>query len=587
MFQAILIHSVAVSAPAAWDDSSPLDDEPPPRLHWQMRVLLAIVGACGLAYLGYILAFGVNAIFGDEWAWALFLVPGQMTLQAFWAQHNESIFFFPNLVAVVLMRLTSWNDFAFYGLSAAFMLGALAVVLKVFWTDIKRSPLWWIPVPFLVLTLVQYENTLWAFQIAWAMVLFAVVASVAVLCRSPTSILRLILAAALGILASYSLLQGLCVWPCGLAVLLTRGQPKKMAAIWCALAALVTFGYFADFSLAASGSPTRQFILAHLTEGARGFLITMGSVIPNINSGIPPIASPSITEAVGALLLISGAVVVIAWFTKGRPSGARAFCVALILLTVLFDLVLIPGRLVFSANEGTISRYATFNWPLVLGVYGYAVMWWSDRPKHKIVALVARFGLTSLVLAQIAVGSIVGFEQGQITRTVRLTSQAALANWQTEPPAIEAPYLYPPCGDDPHICVEIYNVAQTVQQAHMNLFADPATVTKLQSLGIVPGGTDAVQLPVPAYLQAAVGSTPHGQQAWNVLGSIYTSDRALQASYPQTKAGTQALLAWAAAAGKSVTPSEISKQEWSAPVTSDLFLLQYATTYAAWAKALQ
>jgi hypothetical protein len=67
---------------------------------------------------------------------------------------------------------------------------------------------------------------------------------------------------------------------------------------------------------------------------------------------------------------------------------------------------------------------------------------------------------------------------------------------------------------------------------------------------------------------------------------VYTSDPALMRAYPKTQAGTLALVQWAAATGSSVSSAEIITEEWAAPVTSDLFLQQYADTYRTWADAL-
>jgi hypothetical protein len=569
-----------------WDDSATSDTESSLRPNWQLRVLIAVCAGCALAYIGYALAFGVNAIFWDEWNWIDLLRPGQPTLQTLWAQHNDNIVFFPNLVAVLLIRLTNWNDFAFYGMSAALMVCTLCIVVKVFWSEVKQAPLWWVLVPFLVLTLAQYQNMLWAFQIAWAMAIFSLVASFALLSRSPCSYSRLILASLLGVLASYSLLQGLTVWPIGLVVLLTQGQPRKLALVWSSVGALAIVGYFADFSFASSSSKSLRYVLEHLANAASGLLIAVGSVVPNIDSGLSFIVSQRITKVLGATLLVCGAIVVITWIAQGRPSGAKAFCVALVLITVLFDLLLVPGRLVISPMAGATPRYVTFNWPLLLGVYAYALICLGGVPRHRFVALTTRVGLASIVLAQVVVASIVGVAQGQVTRTVRLTSADVLANWQTATPAVAAPYLYPPCADYAAVCIDLSHWASFVQQSRMNIFADPSSVAQLQSLGIVPGGMAARQLAVPEALKAAISADPSGQKAWNVLSSVYTSDPALMRAYPKTQAGTLALVQWAAATGSSVSSAEIITEEWAAPVTSDLFLQQYADTYRTWADAL-
>ena len=184
-----------------------------------------IVATAG--YCFYIARYGVNVVFWDEWSWAPLLHASHLTINSFWVQHNEDRIFFPTILAAALINATNWNDFAFFYVSAAFMLITLLLIVRVFWDDILRSPGWWIPLPFVVLTLAQYQNTLWAFQIAWSVALVAVVGALVLLRHVRPSMLQMGLAIALGFVASYSSLQGLLVWPVGLVLLASRGQTRR------------------------------------------------------------------------------------------------------------------------------------------------------------------------------------------------------------------------------------------------------------------------------------------------------------------------------------------------------------------------
>ena len=53
------------------------------------------------------------------------------------------------------------------------------MILGVFWGEIRKAPLSWLPLPFLVLSLAEYQGSLWAFQFAWLLILLAVVSGVA------------------------------------------------------------------------------------------------------------------------------------------------------------------------------------------------------------------------------------------------------------------------------------------------------------------------------------------------------------------------------------------------------------------------
>ena len=227
--------------------------------------------------------------------------------------------------------------------------------------------------PLIVLALTQYQDTLWAFQIAWFMCLFALFGAVALLVRPHLSATHLVCAAVLGVIGSYSSFSGLLIWPVGLVVLLAKGKSARLRITWCAIGILVTVGYFVDFNWTATGRNHRLHPL-HLPAVSEGVLITAGSVIPNMTSGISAISSPVITEVVGGVLLASGLAVIALWLRGGRASGAPVFCVALIVTSILFAFTLVPSRLAYSPDAGTTSRYDTFMWPLLLGAYSYAAI---------------------------------------------------------------------------------------------------------------------------------------------------------------------------------------------------------------------
>jgi hypothetical protein len=73
-----------------------------------------------------------------------------------------------------------------------------------------------------------------------------------------------------------------------LVVLLAKGTSARLRIIWCAIGILVTAGYFVDFNWTATGSAPIGYILSHLPAVSEGVLITAGSVIPNMTSGIVP-----------------------------------------------------------------------------------------------------------------------------------------------------------------------------------------------------------------------------------------------------------------------------------------------------------
>jgi hypothetical protein len=547
-----------------------------------LRLFLGIVGASVAGYFAYLTAFGVNVVFWDDWGWETFLLPGYPTLASLWTQHNENIMFFPSILAVVIIHLTHWNSLAFMWLSAVMLAAVLGVMVGAFWGEIRRAPLLWVPLPFLVLSLAQYQNTLWAFQFAWVLVLLSLVCTVALLARPAVGMKCLGLAALIGVIGSYSSLEGLLVWPAGLVVLLATGRANRLRLIWCVTGVAVTVGYFADFSFAASGSAPLSYVVANLSVALQGVLITAGSIIPNTVAGVGAISSPVITEVVGGLILAAALGVIVNWLRHGRTPGPRAFCVALIVASILFDLTLIPGRLAESMYAGETSRYDTFMWPLLAGIYSYVVIGPSWRVSWKGWTWAPRVLLSAAVVAEVILSTLVGIEQGQITRSVRLTSADVLANWETAPPAVAAPYLLPPCANDPAVCTDLKAAANVLEGEKMSIFSEPGQVSRLREMGILPGGVPARSLGIPPGLRDQIDSSASSQRAWNVLSAVYWSDPSLQSAFPQTAHGVTVLLEWAVASGSEVTSQAIIDAEWYPPVADGFFLVQYESVYRGW-----
>lgn len=550
---------------------------------WQLKLFFGVVAATVAAYIGYVIAFGVNVVFWDDWAWVGFAVdPWRQSLGNLWTQHTENIVFFPNVIAAVLIPITHWNSLVFMWLSAAMLIGIVGITMHVFWEEIKRSPLRWIPLPLIILTLTQYQNTLWSFQFAWFMVLLASFGAIALLSRRELSTTLFICAALLGVVGSYSSFSGLLIWPVGFVVLLSKGQAARWRVFWCTIGVLVTTGFFAYVNWTETNSASLSYILSHLTLAVRGVLITAGSVIPNTTAGIAAISSPRITEIFGVILLGSGLGVIAEWIRRGRASGAPAFCVGLIVMSILFDLSLIPSRLVYDPFQGATSRYDTFMWPLLLGIYSYAaihVHWAGSKRRWVLLPLTI---LALVVGSAVVVGTIVGINQGQVTRTVRLTAADVLANLPSAPTAVAAPYLFPPCANDVTDCAELEVQAHALEVQHMNVFSDPNEVRQLRRLGVVPGGVATRLLSIPRSLRTQVNATSASRGAWAALSATYWSDPALRQQYPQTMNGTARFLMWAIASADTVNAQVVINDEWSAPVSDAFFLVQYEPIYQSW-----
>jgi hypothetical protein len=537
--------------------------------------LLAIAGYCL-----YITVYGVTAIYWDEWN----LVPivansisGHLTFAQLWGLHNENRIFFPNLLSIVIARTFSWNDLAFYFVSASLLLGVFVVIVAAFWPNLRRGALWWLPVPFLVFTLAQSENTLWAFQMAWYLELFCVVASLALLSARRVRHLYMAVALATGFIASYSSFAGLLVWPAGLLLLCAPGRSWRQRSAWAGAGILAVILYFLGTSPQGLGARPLSAYAHNVSTTLKAFFVSVGSVIPNVNVGLSGSPAYLFAGLVGLTISTLAVVVVLTWLRDGRPNGPRAFAVALIVIGFGFNVVLIPSRLYDALAGGTPSRYVTFNVMLLLGIYAAIVLRCDDSSKPRNTTLTLRGLVIMIVLLQITIGTFVGIADGASTRQTRTTSADVLVNILSAPDNLAEPYLFPPSS----LYVKTY--VPFLKKHHMNVFAEPNQA--FVSLGIVPGGVATRQLPLPPQLVGWVHHDSEAHKAWWDLSTVYfaCAGNFGVGAFPFTVSGSKSMVQWAVALNLSPATTY---NPWSMPVCF-VFLENYTVEYRAWNAVLQ
>jgi hypothetical protein len=549
--------------------------------------LFAIAGLATVAgYLAYVVGYGTNVVYWDEWN----LVPlvadsmsGKLTVAQLWAQHNEDRTFFPNLAAIVLARSSHWNDFAFYFFSAALLTATVAIIIWVYRVEVKRSPLWFVFIPLVGFTLAQHENTLWAFQTAWFIVLLSVIGGLAILVSDRViTTPRLLLAGLFGILGSYSSLQGLLIWPIGLVLLFAAGRQAWARICWALAGTFVTIFYFLGFNNSSVGVRSPSAYFHNLGTTASAFFATIGNVIPNAHliisiPSVQLVVGPSldVSEFLGTIIAIAGLIVIVAWFREGRPGGAKAFSAALVMVGLGFDVLLIPSRLYDDVAGGQASRYATMLWPLVLGIYLAAVVWRKEGSAWSRRSFGIRVGAVLLVSLQVIFATMSGISAGQGNVAITRTSADVLANYSSAPWWLVSPYLFPPSSTyvDSNAVFLIHN--------NMNVF-EGGTAASLRKLGLVPGGEQLPLLKEPRLIKLWTNDDRTAAQAWTTLSNIFDTSGDYLDAYATGEAHSAGLVEWAAV--QPVIPSG-DFSPWNAP-PSVTFLQLYTRYYLAWVPEL-
>jgi hypothetical protein len=365
------VGDVVVDSAPAVDRSDPAGPRLVDRMDPRLVRVLTVVGF-GLPVAGYLLLlhrYSVNLIFADQWDDVVVVHQSYVHLfdwSSLWAPHNENRIFFPNLIVVALAHTVHFNVQVEEYLSAAMLLTATFLLI---WAHKRRSPaspwLYYCPVAILTLSIVQWENTLWGFQMAWYLVYLCLATVIVLIDRSTLSWWTLAAVTAAAVVGSFSSLQGLIIWPIGLFLLYHRRRPWPMSVAWVAAAAISIVVYFRNFSDAVGPGPSLAW--KHPYASLQFFLFAIGEVV-DLPVTIGQSANPPVLLFGLAIVIMAAATVAIYGIRRDERSGGPVG-VGLICFGLLFAAVVTQGRIFFGAMGAGQSRYTTFDVLVLVGIY--------------------------------------------------------------------------------------------------------------------------------------------------------------------------------------------------------------------------
>ncbi|NJK72916.1 MAG: hypothetical protein HC942_00520 [Microcoleus sp. SU_5_6] len=198
--------------------------------------------------IGFVANFSVNVPVDDEWRLASFfdkIAAGNASFKDFWALHSNHRIVFPKIIIAVLAFASRWQiNYQLY-LSVGLALLTSIALYKLSAIQVKNTDNLFhaanILTGILTFSLVQYENWLWGFQLAWFLVnlCFAAAVYALILHRKLLPDIRIFMAAVFCFIASFSLAQGLLSWLAAIpAVVAVEGnavQKRKRAIVWIIL----------------------------------------------------------------------------------------------------------------------------------------------------------------------------------------------------------------------------------------------------------------------------------------------------------------------------------------------------------------
>ena len=268
------------------------------------------------------------------------------------------------MIVLLLGKTTHFNVVIEEYIGGVLLVVSIALVVL---THRRRvGPIPWIfycPVAFLMLSFVQYQNTIWGFQMAWYLVLLMVMITIAILDRPTLTWWWMVLAIACAVVASFSSLQGLIIWPVGLLLMYYRCRPRATMICWVASAVVTTVLYF----IHDNSQDYLDYLAHHPVAGLEFYFISIGDVVGATVSGVKGAGIAVLLLGIVIFLTSIWVLVTYCWGrdqTSGSPIAACLICFGL-----LFAAVVTEGRTFEGTWVAGSSRYRTFNLLIVVGLY--------------------------------------------------------------------------------------------------------------------------------------------------------------------------------------------------------------------------
>lgn len=361
-----------------------------------------------LIVIAYILIFHVDIPFYDQWDLINIydkVMRGVLTINDLLALNNEHRVVVQRIVAVPIIYLTGWNILAEIAVLVLSAIGALLVVARQLQRSLRHLDLpttnWAvIVIAWIVFSLNQWENWLNGDQLVYGLHVLSVVTGLGLITRQLPSPRRVLVAALLGVIATYTIAAGIVYFAVGLVVLLlspVRSWHWTMVAIW-SVTAIVTFGiYFYDFHPAQA--PKLDEPVLHPLGYSLYVLAFIGA--PMITYYIAPLFG-----AIG-LALMAGSVHILLWQRKLDIIAILPY-LALAGYSIGTGMLIAIGRLHFGWWQAISPRYIILSEWFWVGLVGLLYLVIKTRPVSPPVAEQAPWPMINRWLKRIAPVAVLG-----------------------------------------------------------------------------------------------------------------------------------------------------------------------------------
>lgn len=379
-------------------------------------VSLILIGLPALISFFYILLFGVNVVYWDQWELVPYLdklFQNTLTITDLFSQHNEHRIFFPRIVMLAIAYLTHYNTIAemLFGWVILFIACIILFLIfrKNFGTSPETLPLF-IPIAWLLFSTKQWENLLWGWQIQIFLCSMGFLLSVYCLEKVEKIDLYFLLAILGGIISTFSFFNGLLVWLAGICYLLMKNKSRTVLITWIGISAVIYGLFFYHWSRPAY-HPSPIYILHDPSGGIIYFIANIGSGLSG-GFGDAPVSIIS-----GIIALIFGTIILLTisygFFLNYRYNFFKqnASWWTLIAFSLMTSIVLTIGRGGFGIGQSLSSRYVSFTILGIIGIYCVLAHFFFYSTKIKLVKCLFAF-FTIILVIGVILGNIDGLNKG-------------------------------------------------------------------------------------------------------------------------------------------------------------------------------
>jgi hypothetical protein len=381
----------------------------------------------------FVYKFGITIPFCDQWE----LVPllekmhnHSLTIADLWAQHNEHRIILPQIVMLVLARLSNWNIFLELCTNIVLAIFILLFLLSILENTLKTtSPLLKIFISLMVFSMIQYENWIWGWQIQLFMSALGSVAAIWAANKWQGKTIGLIIVILAAILSSYSFNSGLLTWPAVLVVFLLQKKWKMKHIIILVLACTATVLLYYHKYTKPSYHPPVLFFMSHPLIYIKYVLIYLGG---SLGWNYYPSASEAV--AIISLLLISLAIFNLWRFDKQKLCDMAPWA-GLALYACMAACATGLGRSGFGWQQAFSSRYTVFSLflPLSAGILMRHSIRFNPKIKNKFLKNILFIIITPIFIVSYINCYYIGLQNMMGFSAYTYTAAFCLNNPQTAP----------------------------------------------------------------------------------------------------------------------------------------------------------